>query len=50
MLAATVMFALSAFFVFRSSPHDRKAEPLRANCVDRPAVSVVPTEYSCETP
>jgi hypothetical protein len=49
MLAAASMFALSAFFVLRSSLHDREAEPLQASCVDRPAAGVVPAEYSCES-
>jgi hypothetical protein len=50
MLAAGGLFALSAFFVFRSSLQDRKAEPLGAYCVDRPAAGIVPAEYSCEAP
>jgi hypothetical protein len=50
MVAAALMFALSALFVVRSPLHDRKVEAPRAACIDRPAVGVVPAEYTCETP
>jgi hypothetical protein len=50
LVAAALLFALSALFALRSPLHDRKAEAQRAACVDRPAVGVVPAEYTCDTP